>query len=100
MWVTEPLRSFPCELSEPDLAVRAEEWRALRPLVLSRVRTAEGYRVAFDRAALERVDRLAEAERTCCGWATWSVEAHPDHVALEVTGPEAPVVALAVAFEA
>lgn len=99
MWVTEAPRSFPCELSGPDLAERAEEWRALRPLVFSRVRTADGYQVAFDLAALERVDRLAKAERTCCGWATWSVEAHPDHVALEVSGPQAPVDALAAAFE-
>ncbi|HEX4541234.1 MAG TPA: hypothetical protein VH112_13420 [Acidimicrobiales bacterium] len=67
--------------------------------MLSRVRTTDGYRVAFDVAALDRVEKLAAAERACCGWATWSVEPYPDHVALEVTGPEAPVDALAAAFE-
>ncbi|HEX6475938.1 MAG TPA: hypothetical protein VF005_01590, partial [Acidimicrobiales bacterium] len=76
--MTEPTRPFPCELSEPDLDERAKEWRALRPLVLSRARTADGYRVTFEFAALERVERLAAAERGCCGWATWSVTAHSD----------------------
>ncbi len=98
--MTEPPRSsFPCELSEPDLEERGQDWRALRPLVLGRVRTGGSFRVAFDPAALERLERLAAAERTCCGWATWTVAAHPDHVVLEVTGPEVPVDALAAAFE-
>jgi hypothetical protein len=54
--------------------------------------------VIFDLAALEQLERLAAAERTCCGWATWSVEALPAQAVLEVTGPEAPVDALAAAF--
>jgi hypothetical protein len=54
--------------------------------------------VIFDLAALEQLERLAAAERSCCGWATWSVEPHPEHVVLDVTGPQAPVDALAAAF--
>jgi hypothetical protein len=94
----EPSNAVPCGLSEPDLDERARAWRALRPLVLGRDRTDEGFRVVFDLAALDQIERLAAAERTCCGWATWSVEAHPEHAVLDVIGPQAPVDALARAF--
>jgi hypothetical protein len=54
--------------------------------------------VVFDPAALERIEQLAAAESSCCGWATWSVEAHPEHAVLDVSGPQAPVDELAAAF--
>jgi hypothetical protein len=96
--VTERSNAIPCALSEPEGDQRAEAWLALRPLVHSRARTAEGFRVVFDLQARERVEQLAAAERSCCGWATWSVQAHPEHTVLDVTGPRAPVEALAAAF--
>src|SRR2546430_6192958 len=96
--MTEPLSAVPCELSEPDRDERGRDWQALRPLVLGRTRTVDGFRVTFAPAARERIERLAAAERSCCGWATWSVEAHPEEVVLDVSGPQAPVDALASAF--
>ncbi|HWD63622.1 MAG TPA: hypothetical protein VG405_00485 [Solirubrobacteraceae bacterium] len=96
--MTERPKSIPCALSEPEGDQRGAAWRALGPRVRSRARTAGGFRVVFDLAALERVEQLAAAERSCCGWATWSVQAYSDRVALEVTGPDAPVEALAAAF--
>jgi hypothetical protein len=96
--VKEHLQAIPCSLSEPEGDQRTQAWRALSPLVRSRARTADGFRVVFDPAALERIEQLAAAERSCCGWATWSVEAHPEHAVLEVTGPQAPVDELAAAF--
>lgn len=96
--MTESSSAVRCDLSEPDRDERARAWRALRPFVASRVRTAEGFRVTFGLAALERIEQLAAAERSCCGWGTWSVTVLADHVVLDVTGPEAPVDALAAAF--
>ncbi len=94
----EPSDAIPCELSEPDLDERGSEWRALRPWVRGRVRTEEGFRLTFDAAARERIEQLAVAEQSCCGWATWSVSVRDDHVVLDVSGPQAPVDALAAAF--
>jgi hypothetical protein len=94
----EPSDAIPCELSEPDRDERGSEWRSLRPWVRSRVRTDEGFRLTFDAAARERIEQLAAAEQSCCGWATWSVSAGGDHVVLDVSGPQAPVDALAAAF--
>jgi hypothetical protein len=96
--VTERSKAIPCGLSEPESDQRAEAWLALRPLVRSRARTAGGFTVVFDPEARQRVEQLADAERSCCGWATWSVQAHPEHAVLEVTGPQAQVDALVVAF--
>jgi hypothetical protein len=96
--VREHRKAIPCSLSEPEGDQRTQAWSALSPLVLSRARTADGFRVVFDPAALERIEQLAAAESSCCGWATWSVEAHPEHAVLDVSGPQAPVDELAAAF--
>jgi hypothetical protein len=80
--------------------MRGEEWRALRPLLRSRRRTGEGFRLTFEPAARERIEQLAAAEQSCCGWATWSVSAPADRVVLDVTGPHDQVDALAAAFGA
>ena len=96
--MTERSNAIPCALSEPEGDRRAEAWLALRPLVRSRARTAEGFTVVFDLEARERVEQLVAAERSCCGWATWTVQAHPECAVLDVTGPQAPVDALAAAF--
>ena len=96
--MTDASNAVPCGLSEPDRDRRARAWAGLRPSVLDRARKTDGFEVSFELAALERVERLADAERCCCGWATWSVEVHPDRAVLHVTGPPAPVGALAGAF--
>jgi hypothetical protein len=96
--MTERSDAIPCELSEPGRDERGSEWRALRPWLRSGGRTEEGFRLTFDQAARERLEQLAAAEQSCCGWATWSVSAQGDHVVLDVRGPQAPVDALAAAF--
>jgi hypothetical protein len=96
--MTEPSDAIPCELSEPVRDERGSEWRSLRPWVRSRVRTDVGFRLTFDAKARERIEQLAAAEQSCCGWATWSVSAGSDQVVLDVSGPQVPVDALAAAF--
>ena len=96
--MTEPSDAIPCDLSEPGRDERSSEWRVLRPWLRSRARTDEGFRLTFEPAARERLEELAAAEQSCCGWATWSVSARDDCVVLHVSGPPAPVDALASAF--
>jgi hypothetical protein len=96
--MTEPPKSIPCELSEPDRDERGEEWRALGPLLRSRRRTGEGFRLTFAPAARERIEHLAAAEQSCCSWATWSISARAGDVVLDVTGPHDQLDALAAAF--
>jgi hypothetical protein len=49
-------------------------------------------------SAIEGVENLVASERECCSWADWQVRAIGDCAVLHVTGPEAPIEALARAF--
>jgi hypothetical protein len=89
---------FSCSLPDPDLAERTRAWRSLADLVVSHERTVEGFRVVFERAARAQVETLVAGERSCCGWATWTVTSAGPAVVLEVAGPTGPVTALAAAF--
>jgi hypothetical protein len=94
---TSPL-SLPCQLSEPDRNERARAWRSLVGLAILRDRTEAGFRIVFDHDALGQLEALVSAERSCCGWATWSATSDPPHAVLDVTGPAEPLGALAAAF--
>jgi hypothetical protein len=89
---------FPCQLSGPDRNERARAWRSLVRLAVQRDRTEAGFRIVFDDDALEQLEALVSAERSCCGWATWSATSDPPYAVLDVTGPSEPLAALATAF--
>lgn len=72
-----------CTLDPGAVADRLGRWRALRPDL--RWFRFEGGRLEarFTDGVAAELERLADAERTCCAWATWSV----DGATLVVTGP-------------
>jgi hypothetical protein len=90
--------SLPCQLPKPNRDERVRAWRSLALLVVQRDRTEAGFRIVFEHAALRQLEALVCAERSCCGWATWSVRSDPSHAVLDVTGPPEPLAALAAAF--
>jgi hypothetical protein len=69
-------------------------WHALRAHLRSS-RLGDGrFEAVFTEEAAPELARLAEAERACCAWASWSV----DGTRLVVTGPADGVAALADAL--
>lgn len=77
-----------CTLSHQDLGRRAGRWLALARRAGQRVsRTDSGLRLTFragpDVAA--ELDELAELERDCCAFASWSVTSAGDTLVLDVT---------------
>jgi hypothetical protein len=54
--------------------------------------------MVFERRALVEVEALVSAERSCCGWARWSVRPRSDSIEVEVAGPASEVAALADSF--
>ena len=83
-----------CSLDREVVPDRLDAWRALHAdLRWSRV---DGGRLeaAFADGVAPELARLAAAERSCCGWATWSV----DEATLVVTGPAAVIASLAEAL--
>ena len=80
-----------CSLDAGDQIDRLREWRMLSDsdVILGHV-TAPGrlevrYRLDPDR--LDRLRRLAEAERCCCAFAEFAVTEQGDTVTLTVSGP-------------
>ena len=90
--------SLTCQLPEAERTERVRAWRVLAPLIVRRDRTEEGFRLVLDDSALGQLEPLVAAERSCCGWATWSVISEPPHAVVEVIGPAEPLSALAAAF--
>ena len=90
--------SLTCLLPEADRNERVRAWRSLAVLIITRERTEAGFRLVLDHSALGHLETLVAAERSCCGWATWSVISEPPHAVLEVIGPAEPLAALAAAF--
>ena len=87
-----------CQLPEADRDERIRAWRSLAPLIIRRDSTEAGFRLVLDDSALGQLETLVAAERSCCGWATWSVISDPPHAVVEVSGPAEPLAALAAAF--
>lgn len=86
---------IPCRLSATERAERAGAWRSVFALVIGHERTAGCLRISFEPHARHDIEALVSAERSCCGWATWSVKATANRVEVEVFGPPADVDALA-----
>jgi hypothetical protein len=78
--------------------VRARAWQSLAPLVVGTERTDGRFRIVFEPAASGDVEALVSAERSCCGWATWSMRSTSRSVEVDVTGPPDELAALADSF--
>lgn len=82
-----------CSLSQNDLNQRAARWQALADYTPAEVtRTDRGLRLKFaleatsDRAAvISELERLADLERDCCAFATWTLRPSDTEVVLDVS---------------
>jgi hypothetical protein len=91
-----------CRLNVDELAERGAAWSVLvdRVEIVEQTRAPGRFGLAF-RATTEDVqaiERLVEAERVCCDWATWSLSPRDDGAVLAVAGDEELLAPLADAF--
>jgi hypothetical protein len=82
-----------CTLSSADLEAtgrtRIAEWQAVAARALRRERVEGGVRLVLPRSLdVGPVAELAAAEQTCCSFFRFGLGIGPDHVTLDVTGPE------------
>lgn len=91
-----------CSLAPAALADRGREWQRLEAVLLDRRRVVGGLEVRYrdDPGVSGRLQALVEAERRCCGWASWAVTSAGGVCTLRVTGPPDEIGALASAFGA
>lgn len=59
-----------CTLTPYELAVRGQRWRALGAAEATLL--DNGLRLEFGRPAAEELAELAELERECCSFASWT----------------------------
>ncbi len=77
-----------CSLNASDLTDRMNRWNVLtdqaKPVVTS---TDTGLRLAFlpNQGVAEELTALAELERACCAFASWTVRADADGVVLDIS---------------
>lgn len=93
----EPAHAIACRLGAADLATQAERWRRLiAGAATARHDTADGIRIEFRPGAevAAELERLVAIENECCSWATWSVGATADRLALTVASTGDGVAAL------
>ena len=77
-----------CALHEAGLAAQSERWAELRRRAeVGRQSTPDGRRLFFraDPGVRDELDELVAVENRCCSWATWTVAASGNELALEVT---------------
>jgi hypothetical protein len=69
-------RAIACTLTDHDLAVQAQRWRALGARAgLERLDVDDGIRISFedDGGVEEELRALVMVENSCCSWASWDV---------------------------
>jgi hypothetical protein len=77
-----------CSLNASDLTNRMDRWNALtnqaKPVV---VKTDTGLRLAFrvKEDITDELTELAELERACCAFASWTVRQEPDAIVLDIS---------------
>lgn len=80
-----------CTLSQQDGKQRAGRWQELARRAGLRVsRTESGLRLTFSAGpgVAAELDELAELERDCCAFASWSITSAGDQFVLEVTADD------------
>jgi hypothetical protein len=91
-----------CELGPDEAPLRRASWQRVRQQVevVDRSRVPGGFRIGFrgPQSAVEAVESLVAAERECCSWADWHMQAIGDRTVLHVTGPDTLIEQLALAF--
>jgi hypothetical protein len=82
-------QTIACTLTDTELRTRGERWLRLGDEASGCVaETDEGLRVTFrfSRHAEEELRALAELERECCAFATWTVSTDSEDLFLDVKG--------------
>jgi hypothetical protein len=89
-----------CSLGPDDLERRQLAWAALDEHRLAADRTPGGFVVRYRRAGqvADELERLADAEGGCCGFAEWQVAVLGGEVLLTVSGPAPAIDELRDAF--
>ena len=85
------MTTIACTLEHDDLSSRRARWTALASHSLLDIETTRrGLRLVFggNEGVAAELRELAELERDCCRFATWTVGAEPRGVALDVAGIE------------
>jgi hypothetical protein len=68
-----------CNLEQSEFGQRRLQWDALiEQALIEKQTTDRGLRLIFDREAEQELNRLAAAERECCGFASWVVSQDPE----------------------
>src|SRR5262245_53083311 len=76
-----------CTLGSNELRTQAERWKRLIAGSGRRhVVTDTGLRLHFrrDPAIDGELQELVAVEAVCCAWATWTIEAEPDELIIEI----------------
>jgi hypothetical protein len=76
-----------CSLTRAGLAGQAARWARLTARALAgQTKTAHGFRLRFrpEPGAEQELRALAAVETECCPWATWTVQAGPARLVLDV----------------
>lgn len=74
-----------CTLTTKELAERTLEWSDLGPLAIDRTELDRGVRSSYPLELADPIERLAAAERDCCGGWLDVVVHRTDVVTLELT---------------
>jgi hypothetical protein len=86
--MTQPV--YACSLDDEDLAARRADWRALEAGALIRSETRPDGRLLVYRGGADTarvLEGLIEAERECCSFLDFTIEAAEDEVRVMVTMP-------------
>ena len=76
-----------CALTPARLAEQAGRWARLAARAMTdRTQTEHGLRIRFrpEPGTEKELRTLVAVENECCAWATWTVEASPAHIVLDV----------------
>jgi len=91
-----------CTLTNDDRSTRRERWRRVGADAAGGVvETPTGLRLVFrsSPSVVAELHELAELERQCCAFATWTVRDEGAHLVLDVDGDGEGVAALHGMFE-
>lgn len=77
-----------CSLDAVDARAQLDAWKALAPHERFREDIAGGVRVVYAEEAAQDLERVAAAERACCGFLDITVEPAEEGMVLTVLAPE------------